>query len=362
MNIRSAIAEIRRQAVIRQGSFVAVANRLKNGSITLISRLRQFYDMKTKDFRKPKPPPVTAPTDNYPELLQSPKDTQCPTLREEIRPPVFILLGRHSELIQMLPAFKEIHDQTGLKPILIVSYQFADLLDGVSYVACCIITDDFYAGMPHARMVAETTCGGVTLQSWNKGVAVEQDPSGAIILQSFGMGWGVEPGKSLSYGHSMWERAGFAELDMLRLPLVFDQRDLAREKTLINIVQQGNRQKKPLFLYNFAGVHTMFGYTPEIQQALQPLNKTHYLVNLSQLRPLRVFDLVGLFEKSAGMLTVDSFHLHLAAATQMPYAAYVEDGWSGSVPKGNCFFQTNYSKAKQQIPELRAAMAKVFQW
>jgi len=45
-----------------------------------------------------------------------------------------IHLGKYGDLMVLMPGWKHSFDKTGIRPLVMVSQEFANLFDGVSYV------------------------------------------------------------------------------------------------------------------------------------------------------------------------------------------------------------------------------------
>jgi hypothetical protein len=132
--------------------------------------------------------------------------------------------------------------------------------------------------------------------------------------------------------------------------LIFDKRDANRERALLERV---NRRKLPMLLVNFAGITSPFAPVPEVMNALECFRGQFVVVNLSDLRAYRIYDLIGLMDNAIGLLTIDTSTLHLAAASPTPYIAFCrDDGQSGSIPKGNCALKVPYSRTLDMIPAI----------
>lgn len=275
-------------------------------------------------------------------------------------PVVHCLLGRHGDLIQMCPAWREIHRRTGTKPIVIVSSEYASTLEGVSYVQADPINGHWWQGMPKARVYAEAKYGGSTLvQWWLEKTPVPPEFRGPTVLQCFAHNWGINLERWPTYGHSMWERAGFPdERDMLTLPLVFDQRSGPRELSLVNLFYAPLNRKKPLLLFNFSGVSSPFGFLPELWPVIQKFAHRFTLLDLGKIKAQRVFDLLGLYDMAAGLLTIDTATLHLAPASKVPYIAFTVDAWTRSVPKGNCVLNIPYNSTPRRLHEIAAVLER----
>lgn len=279
---------------------------------------------------------------------------------DEIKsPPVFIQLGRYGDLIQLLPAWMEIYRRTSLKPIVIVSKTYADVLDGVSYVNYVALDVHWYQGMSVAREYAKNTFGALSPfipQWWNAADPHIEVPRGPTVLQCHGHDWGVDTRKWPNYGVSMWERAGFTQTDMVVLPLVFDKRDSQRERHLVQSWYPS--RNRPLVLYNWTGVSSPFPHSSAVGQVLARYSTLFHIVNLGTIRAHRIYDLLGLYDQAAGLITTDTSTLHLAPASTVPTVAFTVDGWCSSVPKGNIVCHLKYSQAAHGIGQVESILSQ----
>lgn len=285
---------------------------------------------------------------------------KCFFIKEpKIKPPCFVLLGRYGDLIQLFPAFKAVRDRTGQRPVLIVSADYASVCEGVSYVQPVAINASWWEGVPVAKRLAdEHYGGGLVLQWWNDPATIVENPGG-MILQSHGREWGVDLARWPDYGTSMWDRAGFTREEMKSLPLVFDRRNYQRELELYNSVKGKNN--KPMLLLNFRGESSPFAPYPEVMGVLNNYGSTFHIVDLATIRGERIYDLLGLYDRAVASVQIDSAPLHLAAASEKPYAAFTVDGWTSSVPKRNCQLEIKYSQATQRLAELNGWLQTIKQ-
>lgn len=279
------------------------------------------------------------------------------------RPPVFILLGRFGDIIQILPCFLEIYQRTGTKPILIVNREFANLLEGVSYVEPYPIDGIYWQNIAKGRKIAkEIFGGGIVLPWWNEdpehAAMIRESAKGDFVIQCHAQNWGVDISKWPDYGTSMASRCGFTLAEWLELPLVFDRRDPIRERELCHKVL--GKEDRPIILYNFTGFSSRFGYVPEVVNPMRnTFGKTFRFLDLASVHGHRIYDLLGFYDHphTVGLLTSDTATLHLAQASNVPYIAFTVDGWSSSVPKGNCALHAKYSEVPRRIPEILKQIA-----
>lgn len=270
-------------------------------------------------------------------------------------PVVHVALGPHGDLIQMLPAWMEIYLRTGRKPFVIVSTDYSATLDGVSYVDAFPFVGNWIKDVPKARAYAmERWCTCRVLAWWNDAEPVPKEFRGSTPLNCRGRECRINTRLWKSYGHSMWERAGFPdEYDMLTLPLVFDRRNQKREADLLNHVWPMAMRNRPLLAYNFTGVSSPFGFLPELWPTLQRFAREFHLVDLGKIKAHRIYDLLGIYDAAIGLITCDSATLHLAPASKVPYIAFCAEKWLGSAPKGNCVLRIPYSETLRRLHEVR---------
>lgn len=254
----------------------------------------------------------------------------------EFRPRIFkrcfIQLGRYGDLLIVLRALKLIHDWTGRKPSIIVSQKYADILDGFTYVDPIIVNCDWYGGMPQAQTVARSMFG-----------------TDYAVLQCHGLDWGVDTNETENFMSSMWLRTGVPMRFYHDAKLVVDRRDIERENALLKHIV-GN---KPVLLFNLTGISSPFRHIAQVKTVLGHFSSQFNLVNLNKVRGARLYDLLGLYERSIGLVTIDTSTLHLAHATDIPVIAFTVDGWTGSTPPTNTIFRCQYSHALHRLGEFQ---------
>ncbi len=279
----------------------------------------------------------------------------------ETYPPCFIQLGRYGDLILLFPCFKAIYDRTGHKPVVIVSTSYANVFEGISYAKPVPVHWEWWQGIPQARQLAESQFGGAIVPQWWNDTPrpdlVEQQFRGGTVLQCHGHSWGVDMHKWPDFQTSMWERAGFTAEEMRALPVVFDLRDFGREKLLRKSVG-AEGDGKPILLLNFAGHSSPFGPYPEVYRVVNRFADRFRIVDMTKMRAHRIFDLLGLYDVAAGLITIDTATLHLAGAGNVEYIAFTRSDWSHSVPKGKCVLEIGYHGAEHRVEELAPVLER----
>lgn len=245
----------------------------------------------------------------------------------------FFQMGRYGDLILLLPAFQEWTRVTGCKTVVVTSNEFGSVFDGVSYVHAVKLPHNWHLEAGLALKYAQKLYPHI------------------VRIQLHGVGLPpATPDSLASYSLSMWERTGLLEKYHF-LPLEFDRRSPEREAALI---KKWKRTEKPLLLTNFHGATSP--YRDEfamIAELCKHFGDRFEFVNVNEARGYRIYDLLGLMDVAAGLITIDTATCHLVAASKCPAIHLVrDDGQAGSIPKGNVAGKFGYSKAMQQFDDI----------
>lgn len=180
-------------------------------------------------------------------------------------------------LLNTLPAAYAIWQRDGQKVSMVVTEQAAPLLEGVSY----------------AEAVKAPPCSSHVIDlADSEGVLVD---AGTFCS---------DPVTAAGYG-------GYAGL----LPLVFDRRVQERENALLrSALGTGTRDKRPLLLLHLGDMDDMRYLQDDIILRWQHKFR---LIELAKLKPLRLFDLLALYDKAAGLIAADSLEMQLARASKV---------------------------------------------
>jgi len=277
-------------------------------------------------------------------------------------PSNFVLGGKTGDICQMLGAFHEIHRLTGLKPNVVTSSEFSSIYDGTSYVNPMSVPGHWYTELTKMKVIAGARFGdAVGLQVWHDTNSPEFQSArfpGGMVLQSHGMNFAVDMSKDPHYGASMMRRAGFSWEEALKLRPVFDRRNASRETELLNLCWPKALRHKPMLLMTFDGQSSPWGHLPEVHQIISPMFRHFHVVDLGKLHCHRVFDMLVLMENAVGLIAIDTLALHMVAATDLPYVAFTQNGWTGTVPKANCVLEIKYSQSIQRMHEILPVLEK----
>lgn len=213
---------------------------------------------------------------------------------------VIICLGRYGDIMNALPIAYELA-KGGEKPKFCCSQEFWSVLEGCSYVQP-VVWGLEYMQLPTA---IKYTHG--------------HNP---IICQAYRHPDSTH--RTDSYQREAYRHAGYLD-SFYKLPLVFDQRSPEREAALAGGLPEG------AILWAGKSVSSPFAGAGAVWDAL----KREYgdrLVDIANLKAERVYDLLGLFDRAAGLVCTDTMHLHLSRASKIPVVAMINNGWFGSVP------------------------------
>jgi hypothetical protein len=272
-----------------------------------------------------------------------------------------IHLGKYGDLMVLMPGWKHSFDKTGIRPLVMVSQEFANLFDGVSYVRPWAVPLHWYGECGKARIIADKEFGAenVTFPKWwdDPTFVPPPVPSEKVNLTIRDKKVCVPKKSWFSYMSSQWTSAGF-DIDRLFEPVVFDRRDMAREQKLVADTFK-TRNPKILVCCQKSGSSSPFPFEPEVHALLRKYSDTHEVVDISTLKAHRIYDLLGLYDRAALLITSDTATLHLASSSFIPYIAFIQNGGGGSLPRGQCHLTVRYADAVKRMPEVDYVVANL---
>jgi hypothetical protein len=258
-----------------------------------------------------------------------------------------LLLGRNGDLLNLLPVLKQEGEALGEPVPLIVSGPYAPLLEGCSYIEPHIFPGEFDRAGEALR--------------WAQDVLpdhqIQVSSPYAVDLYAKRVGW--------SFDRSIWISSG-SPASPHSLPLVFDRRDPAREKELLSRLPLD--PAKRLVLVSLSGFSSPF---PDEERFFQTLRGAVpddvQLLNLSNIRCERLYDLIALMERAHAMVAADSAPLHLSRAVIpiLPVAAFLSahsHRWHQTGWKPHHVLRADYSDAFSQVPKIASFLQKGFSW
>lgn len=243
---------------------------------------------------------------------------------------IVIAPGRYGDLVSILPCVQHLAQQNGGTCDVMVSADFASVLEGVSY-AKPVVVNTHFTDMDSAI-----------------DMAFAMRYSEILVARVCERGVGVTS-KCSSFTEEQWSRLGCLDL-YETLPLIFDKRNDMRERELVDKYHPITRIDR-LGLYNFGGKSSPFPQGIEwlrrndaMIQRSSPV-RIHW-VDLSKIVCHRIYDLLGLMDAAAILLTCDTATMHLAAASKVPTINFVtafSTPWHGSKPRNNNILSMRYN-------------------
>lgn len=248
----------------------------------------------------------------------------------------WIITSKYGDCINAIPIIYHEFQTTDSIQTVITSEKYGDIFSGCSYVrgvdAPCKWGDVF------------------SVIKWAKERYEE-----VKILQCHGDRFPFEQTQR-SFQQEVYLRAGLLD-QWDKLELIFDNRDEKREQELISkTVPRAKLRGRPFekfILLGDAGESAPFPQIEELYSMLQSsFGETHKIIRLSSVRAHKIYDLIGLYDRAACLVTIDTVHLHLAKASKVPIVALARDGWVGASPSKHFKLYANYSqwdKLKEKI-------------
>jgi predicted GH43/DUF377 family glycosyl hydrolase len=247
-------------------------------------------------------------------------------------PKTYVQLGRLGDILCLLPLLYQ-DSLKGERPRLVVAREYASVLEGCSYVEPVVYEGPHYEIAKACQSVEEHQCTQV-----NGPVEQVRDYTYKPA--------GLEHAVTTSFVKEMWRVAGrLNEWDQVH-PLVFNNRDEAREKDLLRsagLVRRG--KQKPLMLVALEGNSSKFKHAELLLELIQGrFGSTWNIMPLPKAE--RFYDLLALYQTARLLISIDSAPLHLARATpDLPVVALVNDTpalWNGSPWMPNHIFYCRY--------------------
>lgn len=259
---------------------------------------------------------------------------------------ILVILGKCGDVLSVLPIAWD-YAQKGERIALMVSRQFSDILDGVSYVDKIVFDGDSWQ-IDKAVAQARQLSGNVTC------LQVAGPPE--LVKEYSFVPSGQEKATTDSYQKESWRLAGKLGLWRHQPPLIFDQRNPEREKKLMPVGWFNRGKKKQVMLVSTGGETSPFPFKDLLMELLSLRFPKFNLIDLSAIRAERIYDLLGLYEIAQCLIATDSAPLHLAhACPKLPVLALVNDKpsmWHGSLWRPQHIFYCRYSDWPKRAIEM----------
>lgn len=248
-----------------------------------------------------------------------------------------IQLRRFGDIINILPIAYDMFNRTGVKTSVMVHKDFVSILEGAKYCEPIIWGGD----------MEDVKSAEANAQASGKYKNV-------LITQVTGKEWTPER-KAQSYAEDSWRLAGCLQ-QRGSIPLIFDQRDKKRESALIKRVL-GDRKNAILFVGK-----SFSSPFPHSEHVIKALQSKFDMVDISDVKADRVYDMIGLFEHARALVTCDTMHWHLSAVHPIPVIAFRSDAygsWHGSPDTKNTVISIPYKEVLGSIPKIIHTLEKI---
>lgn len=238
-----------------------------------------------------------------------------------------VCLGRYGDIINALPVAYAA-SQRGQKPYFVVAEEFKSILDGVSYVQPKVWRGRYDEVQQCLSWLKATHPGKVQVYQAHNNPDIER------LTRSYQM----EP-----------YRVNDNLDDFGTTPLVFDKRDLKRERELMLHFTQD----RPTILVGAHGLSSPFPYSGQLKKRLVDTYGDKYLIlDLDDVKAHRIYDILGLIDEAAVLVSIDTSFLHLARASDTPVVALTNDGWKGSIPPPQTAAVFRYSQVNENLDDV----------
>lgn len=249
--------------------------------------------------------------------------------------PTIVQLGRYGDIINILPVCKHLSETNGTPIRFVVSKQYRDILDGVGYVDPVVFKGE-----------------------WNdlRGALAEHGNNPKVLISQVYSKTPVEmpPNVADSFAFESWNKIGFGD-QWDKLPLLFDRRDMQREATLVK-----KYGAEDMLLVNVSGKSSPYLYGKQLLQFIRDRwSKSFKIVDLSEVKAERIYDLLGLYDAAKLLITTDTATLHLAYGAKIPVVALITDLptiWHGARPRGNVLLSMRYRESRDRFEEIHNAI------
>lgn len=234
----------------------------------------------------------------------------------------FVATSKTGDTIAVLPILLHEFKQTGVKPRVVTSKDYASLFDRVPFVDI-----DTFPG-------SWTDLTGALKYA-------KQRYSEVVNLSVFGQDFPIEQ-RTSSFQLEPYERAGVLHL-WDKLPL-----ELERKPTIGPI-------PSPLIMFADHSQSSPFIQKEDLLKLLEGSFPNHKIRRFSMQHSEHIFNYLGLYDAADAIVCIDSAHLHLTAATKTPVVALVQDRphrWHGSAWSKRFCFYGRYGEYEQRKDEL----------
>lgn len=232
-----------------------------------------------------------------------------------------VSLRRSGDIIALLPLLRQFSKTKEVE--LVVHSDFMPLLEGVSYVRPL---------------------------EWKGGWEQPLDAAKLFHAQNAQVyGQGVRTPPNTNFARHAWE---LLKTPWNRYyPLVFDNRNESREAELAERVFTTDKPKILLKLHGFSS--PMQGSQQVRDSIVKTFSETAEVVDLDAVKAERIYDVLGLMDRSDCLVSIDTYAVHLNRSHRIPTIALVHGNkWRSSPSVGNVVFRCGYDQVMVSLPKI----------
>ena len=236
----------------------------------------------------------------------------------------YIQLGKHGDILSLLPILHDEFVRTGKKPILVVSEPYKAIPERLDYIRCEVFKGDVQ-DLKGAIKFAK--------KNWDD----------VVVCQTHGRGFDFEH-RHPSFQLDQWDRAGMLH-KWDSLPLI-----LPRPKKSPIEIPSGR-----FIIYADHSQSSPFLQKDDLADALKKEIASHKIIRMSEVMVKNPLDLLPLMDAADMIVSTDTMHLHLSKACSVPVGALVSDGisrWHGSAWSKGFEFHCRYSDYSRRKGEI----------
>lgn len=239
----------------------------------------------------------------------------------------WLQLGKAGDIFSLLPILHEEFRLSGQSQNLIVSREYASVVEGLDYITP-VIFDGSYMDFNGAFKFAKRHFDRVeTPQTHGNTLTIKR--------------------KTPSVFFEQWERVGYLE-KWDSIPLVLPR----TSKTTLS---------GPTILYCDHSQSSPFFFKDDLYKLLQETFPTHQIMRASGMRLKNLRDFLPIMDNADLIVSVETSFLHLSKATTTPTVAMCADApdtWRGSPYSKHFAFHCRYGDFESRKQELVAAMVR----
>lgn len=270
---------------------------------------------------------------------------------------IYLNLGKSGDLLNLCPLLH--HDAYSHGPQrLMVSREFAPLLEGMSYIEP-VLWDGPYHEIEKAYRHAQLSPQEIVCTQ----ITGPREAVAEFCYRPVGLNKGAV---TTSFQKEQWRVAKrLGEWDFA-YPLCVDRRNSEREARLLdNSGVTAKKRTKSLMLVSVKGTSSPFPWSKLLLGLLKmKFGREYMILELPQAE--RLYDLLALYERAAVLVATDSAPLHLArACPDLPVVAFVQDKpqlWNGSAMQPQHIFYCRYGDFPDRAMEMLDVIADRGRW